>query len=61
MLDVGFGDERAINELSVARSTSEDSAALKPGDYSRNGRLSQLPLGVKLLPDLRDGQLALFP
>jgi hypothetical protein len=61
MLDVGFGDERAIDELTVTRSPGEDSPALKPGDYSRNGRLRQLPLGVKLLPDLRDGQLALLP
>jgi hypothetical protein len=61
MLHIGLGDEGAIDELSVSRSAGEDSPALKPGDDRRDGGLRQLSLGVQLLPDLRDGQLALFP
>jgi hypothetical protein len=61
MLNVSFGDERAIDELTLSSSPGEDSAALKPSDDRRNGGLRQLSLGVKLFPDLCDGQLALFP
>src|SRR3954468_3374267 len=61
MLYVGFGDEGAVDELLVARSTGEDSASLEPGDDRRHGRLRQLSLVVQLLPDLCDGELALFP
>jgi hypothetical protein len=61
MLYIGFGDEGAIDELTVSRSPGEDAAALQPGDDRRDGRLRQLSLGVQLLPDLRDGHLALLP
>src|SRR6476469_3772097 len=61
MLDIGFSDKRAIRELPIPRSASEDSPSLKPGDDRGDGRLRQLSLRVQLLPDLGDGQLALIP
>jgi hypothetical protein len=61
MLDVSFGDEGAIDKLTLAGSPGEDSAALETSDDGGDGCLRQLSLGVQLLPNLRDGQLALFP
>ena len=61
MLDVGLSDEGAIHELTVFGSPGEDSAALKPRDDRRHSRLCQLSLGVQLLPNLGNGELALLP
>src|SRR2546423_29056 len=61
MLYVSFGDEGAIDELTLPGSSGEDSAALEPRDDRSDRRLGQLPLGVQLLPDLGDRQLALLP
>src|SRR4051812_23559523 len=61
MLYVGFGDESAIDVLLVSRSPRQYAAALEPCDDRGDSRLRQLSLGVQLLPDLRDGELALFP
>src|SRR2546423_2980046 len=61
VLDLGFSDERAIDELTVFRSSGENPASLQPRDNRRNSRLRQLSLGVQLLPDLRSGQLTVFP
>src|SRR4051812_41650530 len=61
MLYIGFGDQGAIDELLVTRPPCEDSSALEPSHDGGNSRLRQLSLGVQLLPDLRDGELALFP
>jgi hypothetical protein len=61
MLNVGFGEERAIDELPVSGSPGEDSATLKPGDDRRDRRLRQLSAGVQLLPDLGNSELSLLP
>src|SRR3982751_5032102 len=61
VLDVGFSDERAVDELPILRPPREYPTSLQPRDNRRDSRLRQLSLGVQLLPDLRGGQLAVFP
>src|SRR5256885_3545416 len=55
VLDVCFCDKRAIDELTVLRSSGEDTPSLQPGDNRGDSSLRQLSLGVQLLPDLRGG------
>src|SRR6185436_2405869 len=61
MLDIGLGDERAIDVLPVLCSPAEDAASLYSCHDSGDCCLRQLTVGVQLLPDLRDRQLPLFP
>jgi hypothetical protein len=46
MLHIGFGDKRAIDELAVFRSSSENAATLKPGDDGGDRGLGELSVGV---------------
>src|SRR2546423_9547182 len=61
VLDVGFSDKGSVDELTVLDSSGENATSLQPGDNRGDSSLRQLSLGVQLLPDLRGGQLAVFP
>ena len=61
MLHIGLGDQSAINELAVFGAAREDAPPLQPRDDGGDGGLRQLPVGIELLPDLRDSELALIP
>src|SRR5688500_19548296 len=61
LLDIGFGDHGAIDELAVARSPSDDPSTLESRDECRDGGLGETPLVVERLPYLGDGGLATVP
>src|SRR4051812_39504178 len=61
MLDIGFGDRGAIEELSVARAPCDDPSTLETCDECRDGGLCETALLVKRFPELADRGFAAIP